>query len=235
MRRRLAEVAAEHLPPPASGRERDAVLETAAIELWEARETGEIRGPVYTGKVSLNKRREREKLDRLRRAVIAAAMAFSELEENVRREMWTVQCRESEPEIIVSLVRALNAERSGGDYFRKYLDAAEGFIDGADDLRRVRHPAAEVVRVARYWWHARTGKPAPRRGLNEASRFGKFLADVLAATGVDAKPRAAFGAWAEVAAEYQDPDPAEYDFELPGGWHGEVFRRAGVKVRKVQS
>jgi hypothetical protein len=53
----------------------------------------------------------------------------------------------------------------------------------------------QVVWAARYVWKIATGKEAPRRGFNDASPFGLFLAEVFRVCKVPGKPRPAFNAW----------------------------------------
>lgn len=52
-----------------------------------------------------------------------------------------------------------------------------------------------LVDDARRIWAAHGGSEAPDAGLNEASPFAFFLADLFEALGVDAQPRPAFQAW----------------------------------------
>ena len=54
--------------------------------------------------------------------------------------------------------------------------------------------AVGVIHECRAIWHRRTGK-APPKSLNRATPFGRFLADVLEAIGIEADPRAALNAW----------------------------------------
>lgn len=48
------------------------------------------------------------------------------------------------------------------------------------------------------WWYA-TGRPAPSKDLNPASKFADFLGDAIEAFGLSGEPRPAFRAWVRYA------------------------------------
>lgn len=57
--------------------------------------------------------------------------------------------------------------------------------------------AVGVVDACRSVWRACTGDEAPK-SLNEASEFGKFVADIFEAVGVERNPRSTMDAWARI-------------------------------------
>ncbi len=61
---------------------------------------------------------------------------------------------------------------------------------------RINFKGIQLVNSARNVWHLSTGKEAPSKALNPASRFGKFLCDLFEAFEIEGDPRAAFRAWA---------------------------------------
>lgn len=61
---------------------------------------------------------------------------------------------------------------------------------------RVNAEAIIIVDRARLAWNEWSATPAPQKELNEATKFGRYLADILHACGCEADPRSAFRAWA---------------------------------------
>lgn len=64
-------------------------------------------------------------------------------------------------------------------------------------------PAIAVIDAARKIWKSHTGRQAPRRSLNEETKFARFLRDLVDDLSIGANMQAAFRAWAE---ESQDPN-----------------------------
>lgn len=60
---------------------------------------------------------------------------------------------------------------------------------------RINVTGVQMVACARSVWKMQTGSDAPAKGLNPATPFGRFLADMFAAFELDGDPRAAFRAW----------------------------------------
>ena len=58
--------------------------------------------------------------------------------------------------------------------------------------------AIGLVEGCRFVWKLATGKEAPTRDLNPATKFAVFLADAMDVCGLDADPRSAFLAWARI-------------------------------------
>lgn len=60
---------------------------------------------------------------------------------------------------------------------------------------RINFKGIQLVNSARDVWRLSTGKDAPNKALNPASKFGKFLSDLFDAYEIGGDPRAAFRAW----------------------------------------
>ncbi len=61
--------------------------------------------------------------------------------------------------------------------------------------RRVNVEGVNIVDRARLLWERKLGSPAPARGLNVATAFGKYLFDLFEACECEGDPRSAFHAW----------------------------------------
>lgn len=83
---------------------------------------------------------------------------------------------------------------------REAIKSAKRHVEQSPHARigtqRINLKGIQLVDCARDLWCLATGKSAPSRSLNPASRFGKFLTDLFEVFEIEGDPRAAFRAWA---------------------------------------
>jgi hypothetical protein len=105
-------------------------------------------------------------------------------------------------------------------YIEKYGDpqlaAIEGLLSVAPELKKaitqtkadieisprtkdapsqIKMNGVQFVEAARIVWEENMGATAPNKDLNAASAFGRFLADLFEAYGIEGEPKSAFRAW----------------------------------------
>jgi hypothetical protein len=107
----------------------------------------------------------------------------------------------SYPEIVgKKAIGALQALKDNIQPIRDAIDSTKRYIEKSSHARkgtgRINFRGIQLVNSARDVWRLSTGKDAPSRALNPASRFGKFLCDLFEAFEIEGDPRAAFRAWA---------------------------------------
>ena len=91
---------------------------------------------------------------------------------------------------------AINYIQENVDSLRHAVAQAQSTIAASPYAKDARINAQEigVVDATRFVWSLALKKTPPKT-LNEASPFGRFLADVFEACGFSANPRSAFNAW----------------------------------------
>ncbi len=89
--------------------------------------------------------------------------------------------------------------------FLRAIDSAGREIDRSAATRsrtgRMNNEGIMIVAAAREVWEDYHKRQAPRRDLNPATPFGRFLADLFDAMETDQDPRSAFRAWAKIGPE----------------------------------
>ncbi|WP_368414903.1 hypothetical protein [Falsiroseomonas sp.] len=194
---RLAAVVAEHLPPPAPGERFDNNIAVIVITGHADRETSFYasgRGDV-----------EQRKLDDFVRCAVELARLYDALDPRIRANLI---CDGTRPEAMkVVLPSGRNIDLTDIPLLPLALSIVlprvEDYLAGLQPVGRANLQAVGTVRGCRFVWRQRVGD-APARGLNPASPFGRFLADVLEALGIEANPVAAFDAWRRVETYPED-------------------------------
>lgn len=92
------------------------------------------------------------------------------------------------------VARDVSVYRNAAKKFRRDLEASPF---GRRTLTQFKAEEVGLVPGCRTVWLWGTGKPAPLKDLNRASKFAKFLADVIEACGLDGDEVSAFRAWAK--------------------------------------
>lgn len=101
-------------------------------------------------------------------------------------------------------MEALDAIKDNIKVLRPALTNALRYVESSSssiDLKRTNILEVTLIDAARKAWEDGKGKPAPKRDLNEATKFGKFLGDIFEACEARGKPRAAMKAWARILGE----------------------------------
>ncbi len=102
---------------------------------------------------------------------------------------------------------AWNAARESACTWKSAIDEAIRKAEASPlkvrSRSRLNAEAVNIVDRARLIWETETGSPAPAKGLNIATKFGRYLADLFLACDCEADPRSAFNAWAKHLSAYR--------------------------------
>jgi hypothetical protein len=77
----------------------------------------------------------------------------------------------------------------------KLVADSDALVDATPETANVNWSAVNAVHALRWLWWRNTGKYAPARALNPASKFHAYLSDGLEFLGIQADPVSAFKAW----------------------------------------
>ena len=77
----------------------------------------------------------------------------------------------------------------------KLVADSDALVDATPETANVNWSAVNAVHVLRWLWWRNTGKRAPARALNPASKFYAYLSDGFEFLGVQADPASAFKRW----------------------------------------
>lgn len=148
---------------------------------------------------------ERAKLKEMERAAMALARAYESLNPLLHALLTNTELKDREPQPRIGdvappepvfaldylpwLARTIARARRNMEPFVK-----AGFDPGAQK----KWQWFPVIEECRAIYERRTGRRAPRKSLNEATPFGRFLADVLAECGATGNARYLYAEWGNV-------------------------------------
>ena len=102
-----------------------------------------------------------------------------------------------ENEIVRTISTLIEMERQG--LTLKVIDRlvadSDALIEATPETANVNWAAVNAVGALRWLWQRNTGRPAPARALNPASKFCAFLRDGFEFLGIEADPVSAFKRW----------------------------------------
>lgn len=94
---------------------------------------------------------------------------------------------------LIALEDSASAIRDAIQSTKRYIEQSPLSKKGTE---RINFMGIQLVNSAREVWRLSTGRDAPAKALNPASKFGRFLCDLFDAFEVEGDPRAAFRTWA---------------------------------------
>jgi hypothetical protein len=167
-------------------------------------------------------KRDVENLENLDRALCAtlAALDVSAMTQAAQSALWfkilygpVLDLSGSDTESLVETLRypplqrggkeatdALRAMQDNIPIIREAIRSARRHIEQSPrakiGTRRINLEGVQLVDCARLVWCEASGKDAPSKSLNPASKFGMFLCDLFEVLEVEGDPRSAFRAWA---------------------------------------